>query len=331
MNRPRTAEAQDALRRYVVGQERASVSLSRLIDMHLAWFRDRNPLHRAPNALLIGPTGTGKSHAIRMVANAMKIPLIVVDSTRLVSAGANDHLTLEGVLINLVKKARQSQSTDAPELQAERGIVFLDEFDKLRYDTPFSESASIQRRLLQFIEGDTLDLSVSEEDGPRSIVTNGILFIAAGAFSGIERLQSRRPMTGVEDPVSVDVIHPRDVREYGFLHELVARLPVIIRFAPLRAEELMAILEHEDVSPLKFYRSYFEQHGFNIHLPEATLRLVAKQAEQIELGARGLHQELFPALSTLADHVIGSPPTDIVITAAMYRDLRNNRYKPPYP
>ncbi|MGW5863929.1 AAA family ATPase [Streptomyces sp. NPDC055239] len=325
-----TNSARAALGRLVVGQAQAVAALSRLIDMHFSWFEMPDPQHRPPNALIIGPTGTGKTHAIKVAAAALGIPCLVVDSTRLVSTGSSTTLTLEDILQSLVKRARPVSGGSAPEDVAARGIIFLDEFDKLRYIKPTDDTAAVQRRLLQFIEGDSLDLAPGEYDLPRDLDTQGILFIAAGAFTNIESVKHKRVGGGYWG----DLIRPEDVHQYGFLEELAARLPIIIQFDELDTEDLHEILDREEVSPLKFYREYFSRHGFHLDItPEAQVE-IAKAAAQSKLGARGLHQELFPILNDLANQLIPAdstrrdapPHTRFEMTSTIHRQLKSNSF-----
>lgn len=325
----------------VVGQYRAKSLLARLVDMHFSWFDDPHRMHRAPNALVIGPTGTGKTHAITAIAEELQIPLVVVDSTRLVATGATQQITFEEIILQLLKSARQLTKdtgvvTRSPEDLAQRGIVFLDEFDKLRYSSPEQENAAIQRRLLQFVEGETIFLDVGEQDEPRPINTHGILFVAAGAFSGI---RSKRVVAGRSGPISRvpeigRTIQPQDVHEFGIIYELVARLPIIIPFEPLGRAELREILEHSLVSPLTFYFKYFKHLGLDVTIPPETKDLVAEEAHNAseDLGARGLHQELFPVLSALSAELVamkaeGRAISSYKLTTNEYRRLKTRAFQ----
>ncbi|MCD7441863.1 AAA family ATPase [Streptomyces lincolnensis] len=326
-----TNTARKALKRLVVGQSQAVAALSRLIDMHFSWFDMPDPQHRPPNALIVGPTGTGKTHAIKVAAAALQIPCLVVDSTRLVSTGSSTSLTLEDILQSLVKRARPVSGHSRPEDVAARGIIFLDEFDKLRYLKPTDDTAAVQRRLLQFIEGDSVDLAPGEYDVPRDLDTQGILFIAAGAFTNIQSVVHKRAVGRGWG----DLIRPEDVHRYGFLEELAARLPIIIRFDDLDADALREILVRDEVSPLKFYREYFKRHGIQLDIAPDAQQAVAEAAAQSQLGARGLHQELFPVLNDLANQLIPAdsaadaqdPHTRFELTSTIHRQLKNGSYE----
>lgn len=324
-----------ALDQMLVGQERAKSALATLIEMHSSWFEAADRLHRAPNALLVGPTGTGKSHALNVSSEVLRLPMVVVDSTRLVAAVATEQMTFKSIILQLLQSARKiaRESGDLDhdaEHSAERGIIFLDEFDKLRTKDPNSPNAAIQRRLLQFIEGETVFIEASEQYTARSVNTHGILFVAAGAFSGIQdtSVTSQRRQAMSRSPEVGKTIQPQDVVEFGFLHELVARLPVIIRFHELSEAQLEQILEHDDVTPLKFYRQYFARHGLRLDVPRETMQVIAKEAFRGGLGARSLDQALFPILSALAEELspAGNAGRDFVLTETEYNRLRSRAY-----
>ncbi|GAA0429375.1 hypothetical protein Aca07nite_37730 [Actinoplanes capillaceus] len=336
-----TESVDDALDRLLVGQKRAKSALARLCEMHLSWFDEPDRMHRAPNALIIGPTGTGKTHAITTIANALAIPLVVVDSTRLVATGATQQITFEEIAVQLVKSARKITKDSptvarSPEELAQRGIVFLDEFDKLRYVSPEQESAAIQRRLLQFIEGETIFLELSEHSAPRDIDTHGILFVAAGAFSGIRSKRVRASRDGEINrvPEIGKTIQPQDVHQFGMIYELVARMPIIIPFDPLAKEDLREILDHPLVSPLNFYQRYFKKLGCDVQIPWETRDFIAAEAHRAseDLGARGLHQELFPVLGALSTEIVDKRKENVKVkkfslTPEQYRRLKSRAFQ----
>lgn len=323
-------DIQAALERLLVGQSRAKTALSRLIQMHFSWFNSTDRLHKAPNALMIGPTGTGKTHAITVAAEAQRTPLVIVDSTRLVAAGATQQLTFEQIMLQLIKSARQLIEANedlkySPEYLAERGVIFLDEFDKLWYENETHPNAAIQRRLLQFVEGETVFLDADERETPRTISTHGILFVASGAFSGVrsKAVTSERRHSTSRAPDIGKTIQHQDFEWFGFLRELVARLPVMIRFDSLSVEDLLAILDHKEVSPLIFYERYFSENNLKLQVPSETRQLIAEEASVAELGARGLHQEVFPALSALAGELPAHIGGTFVLTPSEYNRLKS--------
>jgi ATP-dependent Clp protease ATP-binding subunit ClpX len=337
---PPLGEVLRALKSKVVGQERAITLLSRLIDMHFAWFDAPNSMQRAPNALIIGPTGTGKTHALRVIADSLQIPLVIVDSTRLVGSGMAGQLTLEHIVEQLVQRARiiiqNNEGMGGPESLAERGIIFLDEFDKLHSVAQDYNDITgvVQRGLLQFIEGTKVYIERDEKSVPRVIDTTGILFIASGAFSGIQSAQVKAGRTPGQSrtPDASYTIHPSDVREYGFMVELVARLPIIIKFESLGKKELREILDNKEVSPLNFYLRYFEQAGIDLKVPAETKDLIAEDAKRADVGARGLDQELFPVLCELSVREIQQrgtgisarhPLVEVTLAPGEYRQLRS--------
>jgi ATP-dependent Clp protease ATP-binding subunit ClpX len=303
---------------YVVGQERAKSELALLLSMHTTW-DGSDTLHKAPNAILIGPTGVGKTHSLRVLARELGLPIVTVDATSLVPAGIVG-LQLEDVVADLVKSAqallppRPDRKPDDDLRLAERGIVFLDEFDKVRRFADVHETFGkehVQRRLLRFVEGTKVPVGVyrggpqmrsRQEAGERFLDTSGVLFVASGAFDGItsSKIRSARPTSLQRTLRTVDTVIHADLVEYGFLPELVARMQTLIHFQPLEREDLERILQSPRVSPASFWRHYFRSFGTTLAVERAAVRAIAAQAEMFEMGARGLDQILFSLLSQRA-------------------------------
>ncbi|AQZ60932.1 hypothetical protein BKM31_05000 [[Actinomadura] parvosata subsp. kistnae] len=280
--------------------------------MHLQWSLKPDP-HTAPNALIIGPTGVGKTHAIRTASEILNIPLAIVDATRLTSHGLDS--SLDAVLVELISAARRviagehgasSSELDEQNL-ARRGVVFIDEFDKLatRERSSHERNELIQRRLLQFVDGMTVVLNPSPENGNQEILfdTQGLLFIAAGAFTDLLDDLGQRPLRTMGQMKEHNRVIPLDIERYGFMQELVARLPVLIEFSNLSEDNLVEILLRDVIDPSKFYVQYISSLGSELVFTPESRRWAASSAVSLEIGARGLHQVLFPILAQLSQNI----------------------------
>ncbi|MEV6159899.1 AAA family ATPase [Nonomuraea sp. NPDC052129] len=283
--------------------------------MHLDWFQQPSGIHRSPNALLIGATGTGKTHTIRSASEILRIPFIVTDATSLVPSGFVGE-QIEDVLKNLVGAAQEvlrssgEEPSDHADIElARRGVLFIDEFDKLaapveRYSEEGASKRVVQRRLLKLIEGSVLRVGVKyhTSDPDRFIDTSGILVIASGAFTGIDapEIRGKRPPVLLDALLNPNEVITADLISYGFIPELVARMPVLIRYAELAAGELLEILSRADISPLTVWREYFRKRNKTISVTDEAMAVVADQASKLKMGARGLQQILFPRLARIA-------------------------------
>lgn len=304
----------------VVGQEAAKIQISVLFSMHMNWFRHQERMHRSPNAVLIGPTGVGKTHTIRVASEYLKIPFITVDTTTLVPSGIAG-LQVEDILGDLVREAndiiikegRPRYDDDDIEL-ARRGIIFFDEFDKINAGNSiirnYNETInlSVQRSLLKLTDGSKKGVGVRGHvtiDRPRSIDTSGILILAGGAFVGIEKNEIRtlRPAELQRDLAksnNVNTLVSADIVNYGFMPELVARLPVIVEYKQLDENDLLSILNNTDVSPIQTWIEHFKLLGKELIISEEGKQYAIKKAVILKMGARGLQQILFPTLAKLA-------------------------------
>jgi ATP-dependent Clp protease ATP-binding subunit ClpX len=294
-----------ALNERVVGQAAGTTALSVLFSMHLSWFEAADRQHTTPNALLLGPTGVGKTHSLRALARHLSIPFIIVDSTALSPAGYVG-LDVEEIVEQLVDAAesilsdsglaRRSGDTQA---LAERGVIVFDEFDKLRRDPheheSFSKGHHVQQRLLKMIEGAHIQIGLYKNQSGTTLDTSGILFIAGGAFVGL----GAGPARGS--------VEPADLIRYGFIPELAGRLQSVIHFNALSIDELEAILASPLTGPLQSWRNHFRSMGKILVIERRTLRAIAEHAHALNVGARGLQQMLF---SLLFDAVYRVEDTD---------------------
>lgn len=314
----------------VIGQEQAKRHLATLLAMHLAWFAKADMDHTAPNALLIGPTGVGKTHAIRTAAQALEIPLIVVDGTRLSPHGYQG-TSLEDLLIELIGVSRKLISDPDRKIRAEtfglseldelevarRGIIFIDEFDKINFkkSSTAERNELLQRRLLQFVDGTTVILNPHAESGEEEVTfdTAGILFVMSGAFTNLLSDTSKRPQPRTREILYQDYVIFEDLVNFGFMKELIARLPVLIEFNKLSKIDLANIMKTEAVNPALFYSRYLDSLGIKLRITDGAIDYIADKAAGLELGARGLHQVLFPILALLSQTLEQNPAHDYTL------------------
>jgi ATP-dependent Clp protease ATP-binding subunit ClpX len=317
----------------VVGQEMAKMYLSILFSMHSRRCRrtdttrqpavDHNPV--APNALLLGPTGVGKTHSIRSAADYLKLPCVIVDSTSLLPSGDREGRSFDDVLNELVQRAHDiaianGLPPDAAPLLASRGIILFEEFDRLAAQEGAAHQqwhAITQRALAKFLEGNYQHALGFDSDG--------ILFIATGVFKGIDnmdiRLKRPRYLSRVRiEPISADII------SYGFLPEIVARLPLLIQFQPLAQSDLVSILANERIDPTRVFKEHFQDMGKSLELTDEALELVAGQALILNIGALGLQQVLFPILARFAYDFEASADTVCVLDEPQVRDLLGRQW-----
>lgn len=330
------AEIKAILDERVVGQGSAKTSLSHLLAMHLAWFRNPDILHPTPNALLIGPTGVGKTHSIETAADKIRVPLVIADAARLMPTMGAGEIRFDDIFAELVTSAErlisrtEAMTRTTPAELARRGVVFLDEFDKLNIDPrlPLQSNYVLQRALLQILEGARVPVKSSARPASSPdeyLDTRGILFVASGAFEGIrdERIRSLRPQEIARQGLPVGAVIPADIHSYGFIPELIARLPVFIHFDALEVQDLIDILNNEIVDPSIVYRRYLNDLNVDLKLTDEFKTYIAEQASMLNMGARGLHQILFPILAALSERATNDPPNVLELDARAARRLLN--------
>jgi ATP-dependent Clp protease ATP-binding subunit ClpX len=311
-----------ALSQRIVGQTEQIQRIAVLLSMHLRRPGTASPTQVAPNAVVIGPTGCGKTHTFRVAADLLDIPFVAVDTTAIVPSGVVG-LQIEDVIGDLVSSAehilqRQGLTRrpgDATAL-AERGILFLDEFDKVR--TAASDAAQslqnrqVQRRLLKICEGAAVPVAVRNHDSnnptPATVRTRGVLIIAAGSFAGITH--------DADDPQTMHQVSSLELINFGIAPELVARLPIIVQYAPLSIQDLVNILHDDLVSPLTMWRDYLTTAGATLTVTDDAALAIATRTHQLRLGARGLQQITFPILTCLVERAFEdtNPATTLTLT-----------------
>lgn len=327
----------------VVGQEAGKGRLSVLLSLHLAMFDEDHSGNPIPNAILLGPTGVGKTHSMRTLADDFALPFAVVDSTSLVQAGIVG-MQVEDITQVLHDEAsrilREGGFRSTPEdvtRLAERGVVVLDEFDKIATpdESETSSDASrrqVQRHLLKFAEGAKIRVGVKHrftaEAGDQFLDTSNLLLIASGAFADLtERTAGKRQQSELyRELFGENAVVAEDIRLYGFLPELVARFPLVIEYEPLDVRELLEILARSADSPLRTWERFASLRGYELEIEPEALAILASRAARLNIGARGLQQLLFPYLSgrflTAAEEGserIAVTVQDLQMTSALYK------------
>lgn len=298
------------LDQYVIGQDRAKKLLAVAVYNHYKRI-NHNLVEKADdgieleksNILMVGPTGTGKTLMARTIAKMLDVPFTIVDATVLTEAGYVGE-DVESILTRLL------QESDYDVQKAERGIVFIDEIDKVarKSDNPSItrdvSGEGVQQAMLKLLEGNVVNVPPKggrkhpEQDFVH-VNTQNILFICGGAFEGIERRIAQRLNTqvigyGAQDKQKVDkenllqYVSAQDLRGYGLIPEIIGRLPVITYLDQLDREALKRILTEPKNAIMKQYEKIFEMDGMKLVVEPEVLDLIVDTALKNKLGARGL-------------------------------------------
>lgn len=335
---PKPKEVFEFLSQYVIGQEDAKRALSVAVYNHYKrlnaelkqGYKADMELTKS-NILLLGPTGTGKTHLARSLARLLRVPFCIVDATALTEAGYVGE-DVENILLKLIQEA------DGDIEKAQRGIIYIDEVDKIGRK---AENASItrdvsgegvQQALLKIIEGTRA--SVPPTGGRKhphqdfiEIDTSGILFIAAGAFAGIDEIVKnrlgKRSLGFASDLKSAheygdlySQVTPEDLHVFGMIPEFIGRLPVVTSVQHLDEDDLVRVLTEPKNALVRQYQQLFLMDKVELEFTRDALREIARQANERKTGARALSTILEKILSPIMFEVPSMPQiAKVIITS----------------
>lgn len=303
---PTPVEIRSFLDQYVIGQDDAKKYLSVAVYNHykrLLQNKDDVDIEKS-NIIMVGPTGTGKTLLAKTIARQLDVPFAIVDATVLTEAGYVGE-DIESLLVRLL----QAADYDVP--KAERGIVFIDEIDKIarKGDNPSItrdvSGEGVQQGLLKLLEGSIVNVPPQggrkhPEQKMIPVDTKNILFICGGAFDGIERKIAHRlnthvvGFTGGSLRAKVDsdnylkYVAPQDLKSFGLIPEIIGRLPVLVHLDPLDRDALLRVLTEPKNAITKQYEKLFAMDGIKLIFTPETLEFIVDKAIEYKLGARGL-------------------------------------------
>ena len=332
-------EIKGFLDQYVIGQEATKKVLSVAVYNHykrLLQERDEHEVEiQKSNIVMVGQTGTGKTLMARTIAQMLNVPLAIVDATVFTEAGYVGE-DVESILTRLL------QAADYDVDRAERGIVFIDEIDKIarKGDNPSItrdvSGEGVQHALLKLLDGSIVN--VPPKGGRKhpdqkyiEVNTEHILFIAGGAFDGIEQIIAKRmnrqavgyntsKETRVDDKNLLQYVTHKDLRDFGLIPEIIGRLPVLTYMNPLDKETLRMILTEPKNAIIKQYIKLFGMDDISLSFEEDALNFIVEKALEYKLGARGLRSLCESILTDAMFSLPGTGEKSLVVTRAYAED-----------